>query len=954
MDKDEPGTFLEVQLRRQALLFRALHAIEHTVLVGGDELDAATRALETLPQFVTSYWASGVFLHDENSGKIQALTWHFYDPNAGQDKPAWPIRTRSMDDGDPDSNIAALSAVLEYCSVFWEKIIVSQSLVVSACDNPPGVLYPLWGSGAEGIVILPQHADADRQATGGLFLVYGKSEAISAVTLAGLQQITASLALAIQQIRRRRIEVDRLQEAEAMRDVVSALAGAADLKQTLEVALVNLHTVIEYDRAGLFLGDEARRSGLLDDGSPGQEGALRAYSEDDPLVITFQNTHRPILVEDVHQDARFQTWPDLEEVHAWVGAPLFLGGRMIGFLGLGSMAQGAYSQADAERLQVFAYQVSEMLEKAWLFEQSRRRTAELEVLSNLTSALGQAETSGSQRALAAIAQTAVQQVSQFFETLRSVFLFPELLNRPSKIQRARPEDVSLVVKFSMDGSLVGWVHPYAPDLLWRAFLEGETQVLTGVREFLQQPHLADIYPVLLEGAETAAFVPLKSGDTIEGVVCLIFDRRRRLNNADIQLFNTFAEIAGSSLRRAATLEMLEKQVNVQAQHLATLYAINAVSSEVIDFNQSLQQVLDLMLSAMQSQVGAIHLIEELTDSGGPQGALRLVAQQNLDPRWLPGIELLSLKDEFWRSLLDSTSPVVMTDIRAEARFPLQPVHAPLEDLSQPPGAPRAFIGAPIRSKGRVFGLLSLFGETILEYTIEDITLFMTIADQVGGLVERARLMRLASQAAVVEERQRLARELHDSITQLLYGQVLFAGAGLKVMRQNNFPLAEQHVERLNQAALQALKEMRLLVFQLRPSDMLGEGLVRALERRLEAVEKRSGMTVSLDVHIADGKELNLSETAELTLYRIAEEALNNMLKHAEASQVQILVHLEEDWIKMEISDNGRGFDVLGQAGSGGMGIINMRERAAALGGTCEWFTTPGKGTRVVVKIMETA
>jgi signal transduction histidine kinase len=251
-------------------------------------------------------------------------------------------------------------------------------------------------------------------------------------------------------------------------------------------------------------------------------------------------------------------------------------------------------------------------------------------------------------------------------------------------------------------------------------------------------------------------------------------------------------------------------------------------------------------------------------------------------------------------------------------------------------------------------LLSLFGETILDYTIEDITLFMTIADQIGGLVERARLLRLARQAAVIEERQRLARELHDSVTQLLYSQVLFAGAGLKVMRQNNLPLAAQHLERLNQAALQALKEMRLLVYQLHPSDTLDEGLARALERRLEAVEKRTGINIHLDIPVVNGVELNLDDAAEMALYRIAEEALNNMLKHAEASEVHVKLSAQGEWIVMEIVDNGCGFDPLSQAGRGGMGLVNMRERAAALGGTCEWISAPGMGTRVVVKIKENA
>jgi two-component system NarL family sensor kinase len=146
-----------------------------------------------------------------------------------------------------------------------------------------------------------------------------------------------------------------------------------------------------------------------------------------------------------------------------------------------------------------------------------------------------------------------------------------------------------------------------------------------------------------------------------------------------------------------------------------------------------------------------------------------------------------------------------------------PVELPAEFAKLAKAGQRAFIGAPIRAKGQVLGLLSLFDRTILDYSLEDITLFMTIADQIGSSIERARLMKQAEIAAVVQERQRLARELHDSVTQLLYSQVLFAGAGLKVLSQGDSSLAEQHLARIDQAAQQALKEMRLLVYQLRLS-----------------------------------------------------------------------------------------------------------------------------------------
>ncbi len=255
------------------------------------------------------------------------------------------------------------------------------------------------------------------------------------------------------------------------------------------------------------------------------------------------------------------------------------------------------------------------------------------------------------------------------------------------------------------------------------------------------------------------------------------------------------------------------------------------------------------------------------------------------------------QQEFWSNLINSQNPLVLPDLST------QPKIAP--ELGRIAGQiSHAYIGAPLRAKGQVLGLLSLFGETILDYTIDDITLFMTIADQIGGLMERARLAQQAELSAVVQERQRLARELHDSVTQLLYSQVLFSGASLKVLRQGNAPLAEQHLARIEQAAQQALKEMRLLVYELRPSNDLEEGLGSALQRRLEAVEKRSG----IDARLVVQGEPNLDSSKAVALFRIAEEALNNTLKHAHASVVQVLLRAENGQVELEIVDNGRGFD----------------------------------------------
>ncbi len=242
--------------------------------------------------------------------------------------------------------------------------------------------------------------------------------------------------------------------------------------------------------------------------------------------------------------------------------------------------------------------------------------------------------------------------------------------------------------------------------------------------------------------------------------------------------------------------------------------------------------------------------------------------------------------------------------------------------------------------------LTVMGESMMDYTIEDITLLTTIAENIGSAVERARLQKQAERAAVAEERQRLARELHDSISQLLYSLVLYAGAGRKVLNQGNLQNTSEYLRRIDQTSQQALKEMRLLVYELRPSVFREEGLVGALNCRLQAVENRTGMNAQLLI----AGEIALDEAVELALYRITEEALNNTLKHAEANQVVVSLSAHADQIDLEIWDNGKGFNLTDGKIAGGLGLTGIQERVSHLGGQLDIQTSSGKGTRIHVHL----
>jgi signal transduction histidine kinase len=233
-----------------------------------------------------------------------------------------------------------------------------------------------------------------------------------------------------------------------------------------------------------------------------------------------------------------------------------------------------------------------------------------------------------------------------------------------------------------------------------------------------------------------------------------------------------------------------------------------------------------------------------------------------------------------------------------------------------------------------------------QFNLEEVALLTSIADHIGVVVESARLRRQAEQTAVIEERARLARDLHDSVTQLLYSVNLFASVGREAYRQNDMVQVNRCLAELSEIAQQALKEMRLMVYELRPSALEHDGLVGALQQRLDAVEGRAGVTAQL---IATDI-LELPAPVEAVLYHVAQEALNNALKHARATVIKVHLQMQDGRIELQVTDNGSGFDLEAVNGRGGLGLVSMRERTEQLGGSLSVLSRPGQGTTVQVTL----
>jgi signal transduction histidine kinase len=271
---------------------------------------------------------------------------------------------------------------------------------------------------------------------------------------------------------------------------------------------------------------------------------------------------------------------------------------------------------------------------------------------------------------------------------------------------------------------------------------------------------------------------------------------------------------------------------------------------------------------------------------------------------------------------------------------------------------RSELTVPILVKGQVIGILDTQSNRVNDFDETDLAVLQSLAHQAGSAIENARLYEQAQQAAVLEERARLARELHDAVTQTLFSASLLAEA-LPTSWENDHQEGEKLLEELKNLNRGALAEMRTLLIELRPSALIEANFGDLLQQLAEAASGREGLPVKVDADCA----CTLPPDVHIALYRIAQEALNNVVKHARARQANVAVScshcsagkLAQDRprkITLQVSDDGQGFN-LDQNQHDRLGLGIMRERAEAIGALIDVESEPGKGTRIMVQWQET-
>ncbi len=398
--------------------------------------------------------------------------------------------------------------------------------------------------------------------------------------------------------------------------------------------------------------------------------------------------------------------------------------------------------------------------------------------------------------------------------------------------------------------------------------------------------------------------------------------------------------------RERAFQLLEQRVAERTRELQTLLEISQNMTSMLELKPLLRLILTQLKSVVDYTGATIFTLNE--------GELAILDYQGP----IPTDDIVRLRFPLARAganaeVIRRRGAVIIDDVRGDS--PLARIFQQFagEQLYTTFGYIRSWLGVPLTIQENVVGMLSLDYDEPGRYTDHHARLALGIANQAAIAIDNSRLYWQAKELAALEERNRLARELHDSVSQALYGIALGARTA-RAQLDRDPARAKDPIEYTLQLAEAGLAEMRALIFELRPESLKTDGLVAALSKQAAATRARHHLNVTTDLcEEMEDMPLDVKEA----LYRIAQEALHNIVKHAKATNVVLKLVCEPGNVALlEISDDGVGFDAQGTF-PGHLGLKSMRERVMRVGGVLTVRSEPGHGTRIRARIpikLETA
>ena len=719
---------------------------------------------------------------------------------------------------------------------------------------------------------------------------------------------------------------------ESLRQVIESVSSELVLRPLLTNIVRHACELLGAERGTIGLVDEDREivrteavfhmpNGELGAEIPKGVGLAGMVLEtQEPVVMRYGDTSKPPIAEMAEDSV--------------IGMPIFWRERMIGFFGIGATSPHHFSQRDVDTLALLARHAAIAITNAQLYESEKRRVARITTVGRV----GQLITSS--LSLEEILQTAVEAVSE------------QLNYSTVGLLLASEEDPETLVLhgFCRTGSNVA-VGEYR-----QVIGEGIIGEAAARREAILVPDVRTHSSYIpIPGGSTLRSelaVPMIVGERVLGV--LNIESEEPIHEDDVPGIEIVADQLGVAIDNARLFGETEHALD----EMQLLYDTSHRMSMAMDIRGVIDAYLEQVAMRSSPYICSIGMYD-YDEAGEP--TVKVLG------RWSPDEGLTHPKETYGHGpdgldpLLQGGATVTVADVHTDPRAGEE-----LRRLQREHGRP-ALAMMPLMVRGRRIGLVVLSYPKVHHWSEADLRPFQITAVQLAAMLharrQQRRLAEHDQQLAILQERQHLARELHDSVSQLIFSMTLIAQS-LGPAWRRGVPEGEKRAERLLELSQAARAEMRALLVELQPSETTDRA-----QRLLAGIEhvKHSGIEEALRKHIRgvsrDGLEVEFNVedyieqplAEEETLFRIAQEALNNVVKHANARQVSVSLSATEERCRLSVEDDGCGFQHPESAGAPestetSFGLKSMRDRAEARGGRFELTTSPGQGTKIEVHL----
>ncbi|MCP4541981.1 MAG: GAF domain-containing protein [Chloroflexi bacterium] len=703
---------------------------------------------------------------------------------------------------------------------------------------------------------------------------------------------------------------NRTKELTTLNAIAATASQSLDLDEILSDVLRKTLNAMDIKAGGIYLLDP--HSNLLTI-AVHQGFSAQFVAEVDNLEIgegfsgRVAQSGEPMVVEDVSTDPRLtRTAVQEEGLHSLSIAPLSSKGKVLGTLFAVTRDYRTFTDQDLQLQTSIAHQIGVAVENARLFEAEQRRAEQFQVISEVGYRIA---------STLAIDELLDQMVEMIQEAFDYYLVEIGLVEKDTVVFKARAGR-------DWDSPFEGFCLPVDEQSITGSVVTtGQPLLVPDVNQDRRYVRVTDT------GTRSELVVPIQAQDKVTGVINVESDHLDAFDKSDVAVLQSLAHQAAVVIENARLFEAEQRRT----EQFRVVSEVGRHITSILDVDALLEEIVRLIKETFGYYLITIGLIEgdEVVFKAGAKTHWHK-SQFRPPPTKIGGRGITA-----W--VAATGEPLLAPNVDNEPRYLFWP------DVSET----RSELAVPLKTKaGGIMGVLNVESDQLNAFDESDVQVLQSLANQAAIAIENARLYEQAQRLAAVEERGRLARELHDAVTQTLFSASLIAEVVPKVW-QRDPQAGYQQLEEVRMLTRGALAEMRTLLLELRPEALSKSKMGDLLRQLGRAMTGRTGVPV----RVTSEGEWPLPPTVQIAMYRIAQEALNNAGKYADASQVDVHFTCESGQAALSISDDGQGFDV-DNIPPGHFGVGIMRERTESIGTVLKITSQPGMGTRIMVNWQE--